>query len=292
MFKNTRLFIVCIALLTGILMTSCSQYKKVLKGTDIHLKYATAITLYEKGDFHRAMQLFDELLIYYRGTDTSEKINYYYAQCYFGDGDFLQAGFYFTKFSSTFPTSRYAEECRYMSAYCQYMYSPKYCLDQTISVDAIKELQLFINLYPKSDKVAKCNKLIDELRGKLERKAYEIAKLYYKIENYESAVVSFKNLLKDFPDTKYQEVAYYYILLSNYNYALKSIENKKLERLNNAKDAYNALVSSFPNSTYEKDSKSVMKNIDKEIQKITSKNNKVNQTDNDKNKINNTKQKS
>ena len=280
MFKNPRLIIVCIALLTGILFTSCSSYKKVLKGTDIKLKYATAVTLYEKGDFHRAMQLFDELLIYYRGTDTSEKVNYYYAQCYFGDGDFLQAGFYFTKFSSTFPTSKYAEECRYMSAYCQYMYSPKYNLDQTISVDAIKELQLFINLYPKSDKVGKCNELIDELRGKLERKAFEIAKLYYKIENYQSSAIAFKNLLKDFPDSKYQEISYYYILLSNYNYAMQSIEYKKLERLNNAKDAYNALVSTFPNTTYDKESKSVLKNIDKEIQKITNKTTKVNPTDN------------
>jgi len=269
MFKNSRLLIVCIALLTVILTSSCSQYKKVLKGTDIKLKYATAITLYEKGDFHRAMQLFDELLIYYRGTDTSEKINYYYAQCYFGDGDFLQAGFYFTKFTSTFPTSKYAEECQYMSAYCQYMYSPKYSLDQTISVDAIKEFQLFINTYPKSDKVVKCNELIDELRGKLERKAFEIAKLYYKIEDYQSAVIAFKNLLKDFPDTKYKEVAYYYMLLANYDYALKSIENKKIERLNNAKDAYNALLSTFPQTIYEKDAKSVLKNIDKEIQKLT-----------------------
>jgi outer membrane protein assembly factor BamD len=282
MFKNPRLFFVCFAVITVILTSSCSQYKKVLKGTDIKLKYTTAVTLYNKGDFHRAMQLFDELLIYYRGSDTSEMINYYYAQCYFGDRDFLQAGFYFTKFTSTFPTSKYAEECQYMSAYCQYMYSPKYNLDQTISIDAIKEFQMFINAYPKSDKVPKCNELIDELRGKLERKAFEIAKLYYKIESYQSAVIAFKNLLKDFPDSKYLEVSYYYILLSYYNYAMESVENKKLERFNNAKDAYNALISTFPNSNYDKDSRSVLKNIDREIQKLSPKPMNLNQTDKDK----------
>jgi outer membrane protein assembly factor BamD len=279
MFKNPRLLIVCIALLSGIFMTSCSDYRKILKGTDIHQKYATAVKLYEKGDYHRAMTLFDELLIYYRGTDTSEKINYYYSYCYFGEGDFLQAGYYFTKFSSTFPTSKYAEECQYMSAYCQYMYSPKYSLDQTISIDAIKEFQLFINAYPKSDKVTKCNELIDELRGKLERKEFEIAKLYYKIENYESAVVAFKNLLKDYPDTKYKEAAYYYTLLSYYNYAMKSTESKKIERLNSAKDAYNALIATYPSSEYSKDSKAMMKTIEKEIQKITDRTAKVNDTE-------------
>jgi outer membrane protein assembly factor BamD len=285
MLKNTRFVIVCIAILSVLLVSSCSEYRKVLKGSDIHQKYATAVALYNKDDFHRAMTLFDELLIYYRGTDTSEKINYYNAYCYFGEGDFLQAGYYFTKFASTFPTSHYAEECRYMAAYCQYSYSPKYSLDQTISLDAIKELQMFINTYPKSDKVAKCNELIDELRGKLERKAFEISKLYYEIESYESAVVAFKNLLKEFPDTKYKEQAYYYTLLSDYYYAMKSVENKKLERLSMAKDAYTALVSTFPGSVYEKDAKSMLKTVEKEIQKMNEKTSNKNPSEKSKIKI-------
>ena len=271
MFKNTRVVVVILALLSGILMYSCSEYRKVLKGTNINQKYATAVALYEKDDFHRAMTLFDELLIYYRGTDTSEKINYYFAYCYFGEGDFLQAGYYFTKFTSTFPTSKYAEECQYMSAYCQYMFTPKYSLDQTISVDAIKQFQLFINAYPKSKRIDKCNELIDELREKLERKSYETAKLYYKIENYQSASIAFKNLLKDFPDTKYKEDAYYYILVSNYYYAMNSIETKKNERMMNAKDAYSSLFAAYPQTTFEKDAKNIMKNVEKELTKISDK---------------------
>jgi outer membrane protein assembly factor BamD len=82
-------------------------------------------------------------------------------------------------------------------------------------------------------------------------------------------VVSFKNLLKDFPDSKYQEMAFYYIMLSNYYYALNSIENKKLERLNSAKDGYNALISSYPNSVYENSSKSVIENINDKINRLS-----------------------
>jgi len=120
--------------------------------------------------------------------------------------------------------------------------------------------------------------------GKLERKEFEIAKLYYKIENYESSVVAFKNLLKDYPDTKYKEITYYYNLLSYYNFAMKSTESKKIERLNSAKDAYNALITMYPTSVYNKDSKAVMKTIEKEIQKITDRTTKVNNTGNTKEK--------
>jgi len=292
MFKNIRIIIVIVALLTGILMSSCSQYRKVLKGTNITEKYATALALYQKDDFHRAMTLFDELLIYYRGTDTSEKINYYYGYCYYGEGDFLQAGYYFTKFTNTFPTSKYAEECQYMSAYCQYMYSPKYSLDQAISVDAIKQFQLFINQYPKSKYVEKSNEIIDELRGKLETKAFEIAKLYYKIEDYQAAVIAFKNLLKDFPDTKYKEDAYYYILISSYYYALNSYENIRNERLMNAKDAYSSLYAAFPQTKFDKDAKSVLKNITKELSKVADKEKSIKENEKNKNNKLDTKQKS
>jgi outer membrane protein assembly factor BamD len=271
MLKTMRLLIVCISLLTSILLTSCGQYRKVLKSSDIKLKYSTAVTLYEKGDYHRAMQLFDELLIYYRGTDTSEKINYYYAYCNYGESDYLQAGYYFTKFTSTFPTSKYAEECNYMSAYCQYLYSPEYGLDQTISIDAIKEFQLFINQYPQSTRVPKCNEIIDELRYKLEKKEYETAKLYYKIQSYQAAYIAFKNVLKDYPDTKHKEEVYYYMLSSSYLYAQNSIETKKKERLELARDAYYSLNTIFPASGYSKEAKSIMKNIEKELSKYSEK---------------------
>lgn len=265
MLKYGRLVVIGLLFTIILIFSSCSEYRKVLKSSDIRLKYATAIELYNKGDYHRAMQLFDELMIYYRGTDTSEKINYYYSYCYFGEEDYLQAGFYFSKFVSTFPTSKYAEECMYMSAYCQYLYSPGHSLDQTITADAMQGLQLFINMYPKSKYVAKCNELLDELRAKLEKKAFETAKLYFKIQEYQAAVVAFKNLLKDFPDTRYREEAYFYMLAGNYYYAINSIETRKKERLEAARDAYNALVSAYPQTNYDKDAKSILKNIEKEI---------------------------
>jgi outer membrane protein assembly factor BamD len=226
-----------------------------------------AVGYYNKGDYHRALQLFDELLIYYRGNDTSEKINYYNAFCYYGQGDYLQAGYYFLKFTTTFPTSKYTEECLYMSAFCQSLYSPDYSLDQTITVEAIKGLQLFVDQYPKSERVNDCNKLIDDLRGKLEKKSYEVARLYLKIESYPAAVISFKNLLREFPDTRFREDAYFYIFKSQYLYATKSVENKKKERFNASADAYNALLSTYPATKYLNQANVIYKNITKELSK-------------------------
>ena len=61
--------------------------------------------------------------------------------------------------------------------------SPNHKLDQTYTLEAIKSFQDFTNTFPRSDRVTQCNELIDELRDKLEKKAYYHSKviLYYGI---------------------------------------------------------------------------------------------------------------
>lgn len=264
MFRKIAPILIGLTLLT---LLSCSEFKKIQKSTSISEKYKAAVAYYQKNDYHRAQQLLDELLIYYRGTDTSEKINYYYAYCYYGQADYIQAGYYFLKFTDMFPASEYAEECLYMSAYCQYLFSPEYSLDQSMSLEAVRQLQYFIDRYPHSTRINDCNRLIDEIRQKLETKAFAIAKLYYNTESYQAAVVAFKNLLKEYPDTEYREEAYYYIVKSSYAYALQSVESKKEVRLNMAVDAYNAFKAIFPQSKYTKDIELIYKNINKDLAK-------------------------
>ncbi len=141
-----------------------------------------------------------------------------------------------------------------------YLDSPKYSLDQTNTYDALKELQLFINMYPNSDKRDECNQLIDDLRFKLQTKDFEIAKLYYKMEDYIAAITAFENILKDYPDTDYKEDIFYYVILSYYHYAELSVLSKKKERYQAAIDAYEKFNTFFPNSKYQKEVVVIQKN--------------------------------
>ena len=50
-----------------------------------------------------------------------------------------------------------------MVALCYYSEAPEHSLDSQNTHKAIYELQSFIDLYPISDSVQKCNILIDEL---------------------------------------------------------------------------------------------------------------------------------
>ncbi len=250
-----------------IIFNGCrSEYEKLKRSPDVAKKYEKAKEYYNKKDYFRALPLFEELVTIYRGTDEAETIYYYYAYCTYGMKDLLAARFHFKTFADTYPNSKYAEECRFMAAYCYYFESPTYSLDQENTYKAIESLQLFINLYPNSERVKESNDLIDKLRSKLELKSYEIAKLYYNIGDYKSAIISFRNSIDDFPDTKYREEMEYLMVKSSFLFAKNSVETKQIERYNETLKLFNTFAENYSNSDYIKDANNINRDALKELE--------------------------
>jgi outer membrane protein assembly factor BamD len=158
-----------------------------------------------------------------------------------------------------------------MNAYCYFLDSPVSSLDQTNTLTAIKELQLFINFYPNSDRIEEANKLIDQLRAKLQRKDLDIANLYLKMRLFEAAIYSYKNILKEYPDTEFKEDILFAILKSYYNFASYSISTKQAERYQSALDSYNELVFQFPDTKYLKEAKNMNQDVLYHVQGSSSK---------------------
>ena len=256
-------FLALIALFSG-----CSDYKKILKSTDINMKYEKAVEYYQNQDYFKSIQLFDELLTYFKGTEKAEEIFYYYAYSHYGKGDYVLASYYFNNFSNTFPRSKYTEETTFMSAYCEFLDSPKYSLDQANTVSAIKGMQTFINAYPQSKRVPEANDVIDKLRYKLQQKSFEAAKLYFNIEEYNAAITGFNAHLKDYPDSKFKEESYFLIEKSYYIFAMKSIDSKKKERYKATTESYDTFAALFPSSNYKKEAEIYYKNALKELNKL------------------------
>lgn len=241
----------------SILFGSCSKYQKLLKSTDNDLKYETAIDLFEKKDYNRALELFDLLQSVYRGTARGEEIGFNMAYCYYYQKDYTLAAYYFKRHAQTYPNTPRAEEALFMNAYCYYLDSPRPSLDQANTHLAIKELQEFINTYPRSERVAKSNELIDNLRDKLELKDYNIAMLYYRMRDYQAAITTFQNILKKYPDTKRAEDIYATMVLAYFEYAERSIPSRQQERYASSVEAFNNLRIHNPESPKLKSLESV-----------------------------------
>ncbi len=239
--------------LLAVIMSSCGDYNKIVKSTDYEFKYKKAIEYYEDGEYVKAGTLFRELVNIYRGTTKADKIYYYHAKSMIGQKDYLMAGHYFGSLVREFPTSEYSEEAQFMIGYCSYLLSPKPRLDQSVTQEAIDGLELFINLYPFSERVDEANRLIDEMHDKLVYKSYLSAKLYYDFENYKASVIALNNSLEKYPDSKYREDIKYMLLKSKYLLASNSVPSKRTERFSNALDEYFSFVDEYPESRYTKE---------------------------------------
>ena len=77
-------------------------------------KLEAAKKYYQSKDYVRALSLFEELLGLYFGKPEREEIYYMYAYSYFGNAEYLLAGYHFNNFSVTYALSDKKEEATYM----------------------------------------------------------------------------------------------------------------------------------------------------------------------------------
>lgn len=243
MTKNIAVIIVMSLLVTG-----CNKFDKLLNGNDYEGKYEAAMRYYNDNSFSKAIQLFENLTLHYRGRENAENIAWYYAQSLYRENDYYSAAYQFQRFARQFPYSEHAEEAVFLSAYCKYMESPAYSLDQTLTREAINEMESFAERFPRSNHIPEVNRYLDEMREKLIKKDYEIAYGYYFIEEYSAAYESFKNFLNLYPEAPQREDAMFYQLEAGYKYAIGSREEKQRERLQHVVNDFERFSSSFAGS--------------------------------------------
>ncbi|MBK6977948.1 MAG: outer membrane protein assembly factor BamD [Cytophagaceae bacterium] len=259
-FKKKSLF--ALLILVGFLQISCNKkFNQLMKKGTLDEKYKAAITYYENAQYYKAGLILEEISPLLKGDSTAEKAQFYNAYCNYYQGQFQMSSYAFKSFYATYNNSPFAEEAFYMYAYSMFKDSPPSNLDQTNTLTAIDALQTFINTYPESKYADKCTKDLNDLRYRLEMKAYEKAKLYYKtrqpsfsgLANYKATVVSVSNFVKDFPDSKFTEELQYIQVISQQELADVSLYTKQKERYNEAITFYEKFVDKFPKSKYLKD---------------------------------------
>ena len=251
--KN-RIFSILVLGLVILFGSGCkSEFEKLRATGDAETLRTKAFEYYEKKDYVKAQMLFELIINNLRGKVQAEKVYFYYANTHYFQKKYILASYYYKNFSNTFPNSEYREEADFMSAYSNYELSPKYRLDQTYTDKAIEEFQLFANTYPNSERVNQCNLLIDQMRQKLERKAVAEAELYYNLKQYQSALHTFDNVLKDYPDTKEAEKIRYLAIKASSQLAHHSVYEKQADRYEETLKRSDAFLKKYPNSKHSKE---------------------------------------
>ena len=233
---------------------SCkSQYDALLASNDVEAKYRGAFEYFEKEKYQKAATLFESLAVLTSGTSRDDTVQYYWGLSNYRYKDYYTAESNFSSFIDKFPRSPFTEEAAFLRIDCLYRSVLRYELDQAPTYACMTAIDEFYRSYPSSEMLDECNVMLKKLNDQLDLKAFENAKLYYRMEDYLAARVAFKNILKEDADNIYREDILYYIAKSSYKYANMSVPEKRRERYMAFMDDYLNFVGEMPDSPYRRE---------------------------------------
>ena len=240
------------------ILSSCSEYARVVKNDDYKRKYELGTKYFDKEDYIKSVTLLEQ--VYQRMPKSLEGEDSYYRLgiANFRLEDYYTAQYYLASFGDKYPNSPKREETSFLYAICAAKNSPKSSLDQTETETALNELQLFIYKFPQSSKIDTCNYLMDQLRLKLQHKDFEALKIYDKTENYKAAIVTAESFIKDYPTSVNREKAWLILLNNSYHLAKHSVEDKKKERIDKTMERYSKFALEFPDSKHLEELKDLL----------------------------------
>ena len=257
--------LIAAAVLAAVLSSCKSQYEILLNSNDADLKYEAAFDYFNQGKYAKAGSLFESLSMLTNGTERDDKVRFYWGLSNYKFKDYYTAETNFENFLETYPRSPFASEARYLRLDCLYRSTLRWELDQTPTYKAMTEISEYMIEFPKTPHMQTCRDMLQELNDRLDKKAYEAAKLYYKMENYKSSRIAFRNVLKDDADNIYREDILYYIAMSSYKYANMSVPEKQKERYLTFVDDYLNFIGEIPQSRYRKELDNVYRRAQKAL---------------------------
>lgn len=207
MKKLKLLALVLPALFVLQFLAGCGSSKTDITTDDPQKAFDIAKRKYDKRDYVDAIEDLSFIKIRFPGTDVSDKVQFYLANSYFYQKEFILAAYEFESFLKNFQLSPLVSEAKFMLGNTYYELSPKYSLDQEFTKEALNQYLSYIESYPQDKNVPVAEKKIKELRNKLAYKDYWTAELYMKTNNYKAASLYYQAVYDDYIDSEWADDA-------------------------------------------------------------------------------------
>lgn len=251
MKRTAKILVLAFALVSS---ASCkSAFELLLESNDVDAKYKAAFEYLDQKKYDKSSQLFESLAMLTNGTERDDTVRYYWGFSNYSNKDYFTAETNFSNFLQDYPRSPFAEPAQFLRIDCLFKSTLRWELDQMPTYKALTAINEYLLTHDSGANVNMCRKMQKTLEDRLDKKAFENAKLYYTMEDYKAARVAFRNILKDDADNIYREQILYYTALSSYRYALLSVKQKQQERYLVFRDDYLNFIGEFPESSKRKE---------------------------------------
>ena len=174
---------------------------------DVDERYASGVARFENKKWSRAADDFNWVVLNNPAGNLAAEAQYYYAECIFQQELYVEAQLEFERLLRRWPGTEHRDVARYRIVQSLVAQSPNFYYDQQATLDAIEELQAFIDDFPDSDHREEAELSIGELRLKIAKKHYETARLYLKWDQSPAARLYLEMILSQYYDTPYADKA-------------------------------------------------------------------------------------
>jgi len=249
---NKMLLLVMMSVLAG-----CASNIKINKEMTSREKFEVCKQMIEKRKFFQATTELSKLRYEMMGTDIIDQVIYALAEAYRLNKDYPEALVNYQVISKDYPNSPLAIIAQFKTGICYQALSQKAELDQEYTDKAIQTFQDLIESNSQSEYEDSSRYQLKKLNNKLAEKDFKNGLLYYKINQYKSAEIYFKEVILNYFESDWVDSAFYYLALTYL----------KLDKKDDAEVLLQRLIHEFKQSQY-------LKKAEIQLQKIAAEKNK------------------
>jgi outer membrane protein assembly factor BamD len=218
------------ALLTAAALSGCAIFQTPAPLT-VESAYAQGMEAYNAGRWRRAAELLGQFVPNAAADPRLKGALMALARAHMETREYVSATADYLRVATEFPRDPEAQDARFGLCDAYHRLSPRPQLDQEYTTAAITYCESFASIYPGTPQAQQAQQWVVEMRGKLAEKEYEKGFFYFRRALYDAAVISFNNVLANFPETEWAPTALLRLVESYGRMGYREEESAARERL-------------------------------------------------------------
>ncbi|OYD14080.1 hypothetical protein CH330_09415 [candidate division WOR-3 bacterium JGI_Cruoil_03_51_56] len=196
-------------ILLAILVTGCPNRAQIVHPDNPRQGLNHALAALQARKFDKAEAEFTFIIFNFPGSRQAADAQFYLAETYFQNHDYIQAQTEYDFYLKSFPNGRFQEDADYKLAMCYFKTTLKSCRDQTSTLKAREILKEFLTLYHDSKLRPKAESTLNEIQRRLTQRDFDVARLYFKAGEFKSALVYYEYITIELPTDEWKAIDRY-----------------------------------------------------------------------------------
>ena len=184
-------------------LAACGARQVPLSELSADQLWARGVQEFNEEEWSEAIEYFERYVLVGGSDPRVHQARYYSADARFRNEEYVTAATEFARLSGDLGRSDLADDARFMACRAYEELSPKPQLDQQYTRAAIQHCQALVEYFPESEFADGATKIVDRMWNRLAAKLYEGGEWYLDREAYDSAIIYFEDVVREYPQTPY-----------------------------------------------------------------------------------------